>query len=269
MGRIRIPLPSRHRLPDENEVPLANGIAMNAPERVTVLEVSDPPVPAVSILQLTITDPEVLAALDEHSEGRARNEFATTCLKVGVLALRAARGQVDGDAIRRESESLMQSLAEKLESYRKDVERDVSENLSRYFDPKSGLFSSRVERLVKDDGELANLMRNQVQRAQTGLAETLTHFVGENSEFLKVLTPGESNKLQSAMRASLNEVMQAERAAILSQFTLDSKDSALSRLVAELKATHGDISSALTSSMTNMVQEFSLEKEDSALRTYP
>ena len=43
-------------------------------------------------LHLSITDPEVVAALAEAGEGRDRQEFAQTALRIGVLSLKAARG---------------------------------------------------------------------------------------------------------------------------------------------------------------------------------
>ena len=45
-------------------------------------------------LHLSITDPEVVAALTDAGEGRDRQEFAQTALRIGVLSLKAARGTI-------------------------------------------------------------------------------------------------------------------------------------------------------------------------------
>ncbi|MBI5479606.1 MAG: hypothetical protein HY906_12150 [Deltaproteobacteria bacterium] len=222
--------------------------------------------PARSVrLHLDLDDPEIVAAVVEHPDGPARVQFVTTCLKIGVLSLRAARGLVDGEAIRREGDTLVRQLTERLTGYRTLLESNLASTLTHYFDPRSGLFSLRVENLVKDDGELASLIRAQVATVQHDLQGTLEKFIGENSAFLALLSPGESNQLLTAMRSTVDDVLQTERAAILGQFSLDDPTSALSRLVRDLTTTHGSLTDALATKMETMVGEFSLDRPDSAL----
>ena len=54
------------------------------------------------ILELNITDPELIAELEQFAEPAERDEFALKALKIGVLALKQARGQIDADMVRRE-----------------------------------------------------------------------------------------------------------------------------------------------------------------------
>lgn len=214
---------------------------------------------------LTVSDPEVAAAVADYPVGPQRVEFINACLKVGVLAIRTARGVIDGEAIRRESDNLILRLTERLESHKDGVERDVSTSLKHYFDPASGLFMERVARLVKDDGELATVIKHQVESVQARLVQTFEQFVGQSSPLLTLLGPGESNALLAAMKDTVDRVLKAESAAIQQQFSLDKPDSALSRLTRELTKTHGDLTHALKSNMEEVVAEFSLDKADSAL----
>lgn len=237
----------------------------NANDEVPLDETITPSTPSALYLNFAVIDAEVAAALAEYPEGRARNEFAGTCLKVGVLALRAARGAVDGETVRREGDHLIDQLTEKLDRYRELLETNVSTTLTHYFDPASGRFAERVRSLTAENGELAALMRAQVQAAQTGLEKTFTSFVGENSPLLQALAPSDSNAMLLAMRQTVDSVLQAERATVLAQFSLDAPDSALSRLVRDLTKTHGDLTEALEKRMDEVVGEFSLDKEDSAL----
>jgi hypothetical protein len=55
-------------------------------------------------VHLAISDLEAIRAASDYPEGRARSEFIQTGLKIGVLPVRAARGVVDGDAIRKEGD---------------------------------------------------------------------------------------------------------------------------------------------------------------------
>lgn len=122
-------------------------------------------------VNLVISDPEVLLAASEYPEGRARTDFMLTALKIGVLSLRAARGVVDGDAVRKEGERLITQLTERLEGWRNLLEQGVTSSLSHYFDPSQGKFVERVERLVKADGDLASVMKLQVQTAEQSLTK--------------------------------------------------------------------------------------------------
>src|SRR5215472_3731690 len=51
-------------------------------------------------LRLEVTDPEVLTELRQRGEGDEREQFALAALRIGVLALRSAAGQVDAATIR-------------------------------------------------------------------------------------------------------------------------------------------------------------------------
>lgn len=214
---------------------------------------------------LTVQDPDVVAAVSEYPPGPQRNDFVNTCLKIGVLSLRAARGLVDGESIRREGDHLIATLTERLNGQREAMLGGVSSSLTHYFDPSSGLFTERMQRLVKDDGEIAGVMQEQMRQAQTGLTSMFERFVGENSEFFKLMAPDESNVLLAAMRKTVDEVLQAERAVILGQFSLDAPDSALSRLVRDLTRNHGEIGEALRKDMGSVVNEFSLDNKEGAL----
>lgn len=238
---------------------------MTTPQVTNEPAVESPAIAAEPIyVHLAITDPEVLAAVGEYS-GPQRSEFVSTCVKIGVLSLRAAKGVMDGDAIRSAGDHLLNQLTERLSAYRTNLEENVTGTLKHYFDPASGLFPVRVESLVKADGELARVIHDRVNTAQQGLEKTLERFLGENSAFLSLLSPTEGNRLLAAMRDVVTEVSVAEKVAIVSQFSLDDPQSALSRLVRELTTNHGELSKALQTQVSTVIAEFSLDRPDSAL----
>lgn len=136
-------------------------------------------------VHLAISDPEVIVAASEYPEGRSRTDFIQTALKIGVLSLRAARGVVDGDAIRKEGDVLLSQLNERLNGWRTNMEQNLTNSLSHYFDPKQGMFAERVERLVSDDGDLAGVMKGQVANAQLSLTNLFQQFVGKIANFSK------------------------------------------------------------------------------------
>src|SRR3954469_23129897 len=137
-----------------------------------------------SIVTFGVSDPEVLLALSEYPEGQARTNFLVTALKVGVLSLKAARGTLDADNVRREGDRLMEQLTERLNGWREQLEGRVTGSLSHYFDPKQGLFMERVDRLTRHDGELSGVVKQQVRDAELSLTKVFEQFVGENSQLL-------------------------------------------------------------------------------------
>lgn len=61
-------------------------------------------------LELEIEDSETIAELNRHEEAAERHQYAVTALRLGVLALRSARGEIDKDAIKREGEVLVSNV---------------------------------------------------------------------------------------------------------------------------------------------------------------
>jgi hypothetical protein len=100
---------------------------------------------------INLTDPETVAAISEVPEGADRDNFIVSCVRIGVLALRQARGTVDEQTIRHAGERLIDQLGG---------------TLAKYFDADNGLFEHRITALTSDGGELSALMRAQIIEAQ-------------------------------------------------------------------------------------------------------
>ena len=216
-------------------------------------------------LHLSVTDPETIAALSEASEGRDRQELALTALKIGILSLKAARGTVDGAAIRQEGDRLLGTLEERLVKHRELMDESLGGTLRSYFDPASGAFTERVQRLLRHDGELATVIGSQVDSARRTLDELLARHLGDESPLRTLLSPEEGNTFIAAVRGQVQQALEVQSEAIAHEFSLDLPDSALSRLVRELKDRHGDLERSLGERVASVVGEFSLDNKDSAL----
>lgn len=205
-------------------------------------------------LALTITDPELCAELAEHPDEQERSEFAIRAMKIGALALRQAQGRIDVEQVRREGSRLINDLAQKLEGHQREMTGQISNKLTEYFAPESGWFDQRVQRLIKNDGELEQLLRRQIGNNGSELAQTLAAHVGENSQLMQTLNPDANSGIISSLARATEQTLSNQREQILNEFSLDNADSALSRLVNELKKSNGDL-----------MGEFSLDRDDSAL----
>jgi hypothetical protein len=216
-------------------------------------------------LELRVTDYDSVVELLQKPEGRERDEYAIIALRIGLLSLKHARGQIDADLVRHEGEKLLLDLNHTLEQSRDEIHDSLSSTLREYFDPQSGRFQERVDRLIKQDGELEQLLHRQIGANGSELAATLAAHIGENSPLMKLINPEESDGLVSSIRSSIEGVLNTESERILKEFSLDNQQGALSRLVGELTEESGKLRKGLAEEVGHVVSEFSLDNEDSAL----
>jgi hypothetical protein len=218
------------------------------------------------ILSLVIEDSDILHQLRQFSEGSSRDAFALSAMKIGVLALRQAQGQVDAETLRQEGQHLMSELKQELTSKVIEIDHKVAGTLRTYFDPNSGSFTERVQRLIQKDGDLDRVLREKIGDAEESeLARTLAKRIGENSPLMKRLSPEDADGVVSKMSAAVESVLAEERQHILAQFSLDSESSALTRVVKELQKQNGELTGSMTQHLQAAVREFSLDDENSAL----
>lgn len=216
-------------------------------------------------LDLTVEDPDTIAELCQHTEGEDRERFALSALRIGVLALRQARGQVDGEQIRRQTDHMLMALQSQLNDHATLVHNRLTQSLKDYFDPESGRFQERVNRLIRKDGELEDVLRRQIGTEDSELSKTLAAHFGQESPLLKLLTPDESRGLVKALHDTFEEQLTFQRDRILGEFSLNNKEGALSRLIDELHTHHGKLTDNLQDKIDGVVKEFSLDEENSAL----
>ena len=205
-------------------------------------------------LELTVIDPELCAELRSYPEGEERQDFAINAMRIGALALRQAQGRIDAELVRAEGEQLMQNMAQKLSEHQDKTTQQISSTLKEYFDPNSGRFDQRVQRLISKDGELERLIMGQIGGDGSELARTLTAHVGKDSPLMQILNPDANSGIINSLTKATEQTLSDQRKRILNEFSLDNPEGALSRLVKELKKNNDDI-----------IGEFSLDREDSAL----
>src|SRR5258707_3697867 len=95
------------------------------------------------LLQLKVTDPEISAALRAHAEGEARNHYALGALRLGVLALRTAAGQIDTGEVRNAGQKLMSVMTSLLGERAPDLPEETASALRPDSEPQPGLLRER------------------------------------------------------------------------------------------------------------------------------
>lgn len=214
---------------------------------------------------ISISDPEVLHEVERREDGAAREAFVNQALRLGVLAVRQASGALDADVIRREGDQLLATVGSLLQNRTSALSESVTKLVLQYLDPASGSLPQRIDQLTKPDGDLESLLGRHFKGDQSTIAQTLAKHVGEQSPLFKLLSPKQSDGLLAALTESLKRALDGQRDDVLKQFSLDRKDSALSRLLTEVTSSNGKLRLELAEDVEKMVNEFSLDNEEGAL----
>jgi hypothetical protein len=217
------------------------------------------------VLTLAIDDADLRQELLQYEEGAERDAFAVSALKIGILALRSARGRIDAERVREEGDRLLAALSQTLGQHQRDISQQIAANLKEYFDPQGGRFTERVDRLIRQDGELEQVLRRQLAGDNSELARTLASHIGASSPLMQVLDPRAESGVSASIGAAVSQTLTEQRDHILREFSLDNKEGALARLIGELNAHQKLTSGNLQERIQAMVGEFSLDREDSAL----
>ncbi|MEW6217444.1 MAG: hypothetical protein AB1543_07160 [Candidatus Bipolaricaulota bacterium] len=220
------------------------------------------PTQGVLALDLKVSDPEVISELLKHGPGADRERFALSALRLGILALRQAGGELDTGAVREASQKMLHDLESLLRERGGEINSALGSALKQYFDPASGELSRRIESLLKQDGELERALRQHIGPEGSTLIRTLNQ---QLNPLLQLLDPDEAEGLKGRIEAMLNSALDDQRGRILREFSLDSEDSALSRLVRKVTEGNGKFTGDVKDLVNDLVGEFSLDKPDSAL----
>ena len=210
-------------------------------------------------LEMEVADPEVLTEL-RRQPPEQRDSYARQALRIGVLAMRMANGHVDAASIRMAGDKLLADLRETLAARGSEISSAIASALGQYFDPESGALHQRLRALISEDGELERVLRAHIGGDESQLARTLA-----DSPLIKMLAPDDESGFRKQLEGSLAEALSHQREAILGEFSLDNKQSALRRLIEELDERHAELRTDLAGKVDAVVSEFSLDSEDSVL----
>jgi len=212
------------------------------------------PLPLRMHVQVDVTDPEVIAEIRSRSEGD-RPAYILGALRVGVLAMRAATGQLDAGSIREAGAKLLGDLRELLTARGAEMSAAVKTELTKHFDPKTGTLPQRLDRLVGKNGEIERCLATQIAPENSVLAQALSQKLGEGSPIFRMLSPDDARGLKAQLETAIRTALDRQQQALLQEFSLDSADSALSRLVGRVEVVQRTVA-----------DQFSMDNEDSALR---
>lgn len=221
--------------------------------------------PDVLELTLRVSDPEVIAELLKIPDGAARDRFALSALRLGIISLRYANGQLDSATIKEAGDLLVGQIRELLLTRSTELTTHLAGALTQYFDPQTGLLAQKLQALTQKDGELERLLDAHLGPDDSMLAKSLSKHLGDKSPIFAMLSPTESTGLRAQVDTLLQQALTDQRDRLLREFSLDNKESALCRLVAELHANQSQLSNSMKDQIDVVTKEFSLDQPNSAL----
>lgn len=217
-------------------------------------------------LFLRISDSETCETLRSFDNEEERDQFALNALKFGCKMFREASGTIDRNALRKEGTGIIERMERALEDGSRESLQALTEEFRRFFDPESGIFQQRLERLISGDGsELNQALKQHLDRETENIGQILEKHVGENSELLKILSPDQKDGLIHQLQVQFQQTLGDQSQHILNQFSLDQEDSALNRLIKSISDSNGELKEELAGDVHNLQSEFSLDNENSAL----
>ena len=107
--------------------------------------------------------------------------------------------------------------------------------LNRFFDPKDGRVTERLQAFLSDDGTLAGLLRRFVGTERSVLSETLARQVGESSPLFKLLDPNESEGLVGLLEDRIERALERSRGELGRALDPLHEEGAVGRFLKELK----------------------------------
>lgn len=216
-------------------------------------------------ITLEVLDLDVISELEKHEEGHAREKYALSAMRLGVLALRQAAGELDASTVRDAAQELLAGLGQLLAERGSEITTDIAGSLRQYFDPSTGALPQRIDALLRNDGDLDRALRAHLGPENSTIAHALSRHLGEGSAIFKLLSPTDAGGVKAQIAGVLEGVLHEQQEQILGEFSLDNKESALSRLVGELASSNGELRTDLQNTVDGLAGEFSLDKPDSAL----
>lgn len=180
-------------------------------------------------LSLNLDDPVILAYLGAFPEADQPGR-AVAALKMGVTVLQLAGQTIDTDIVK-------EAFA--------DLEEGIGKSLAQYFKDKDGILPRSLEGVFGHKGQLTQVFHGFFDPADGKLNRLIEAQIGPSSRFGKSLDPKSKDGIICLLEQKVRELVEAKIDELLSEFSLDDEESAMSRFKAMLASGLNEIKQAL------------------------
>jgi hypothetical protein len=184
--------------------------------------------PAIQ-LALELREPLLVAYFERFVEPE-RSAKALEALKVGVIALQTACPTLDTQIVK-------DQFAE--------MQVDFGKALARYFAEKDGIVPKSLNDAFGDKGALSEFFVRYFDPEKGRLVRLMEGQVGPTSEFGQLLNPRNKNGVIATIEEKVNQLVEAKLDEVLTEFSLDDDESAMSRLKTMIDSAFNGLREAL------------------------
>jgi hypothetical protein len=180
-------------------------------------------------LALEVREPLLVAYFERFAEPE-RAAKALEALKVGVIALQTACPTLDTQIVK-------DQFAE--------MQDDFGQALSRYFAEKDGIVPKSLNDAFGDKGALSRFFLRYFDPETGRLVRLMDGQVGPSSRFAKLFDPKNKDGVIVTIEDKVKQLVEAKLDEVLTEFSLDDDDSAMSRLKTMIDSAFSGLREAL------------------------
>lgn len=141
----------------------------------------------------------------------ARDGVAADAWRIGLRALGSAIAQAREACLEDVGARLEETLQAQIVRLGEEQRARLTELLARFFDPREGQVSARLEAFVREGGELETLLRRHLDPENGTLATALARRVGEHSPLFRLLDPAHGEGAVQAIRDAVKAALDGSR----------------------------------------------------------
>jgi hypothetical protein len=186
---------------------------------------------AADIRDRRIESLSLFADLDESQ----REQLVVDAWSIGLRALRNAHSAAQESKLRDVGDALVSDIDRQLRDHIDQQQATIAGVLARFFDPKDGQVTQRLEAFVADQGVLARLLDKYLGPQNSVLAEALARQVGESSPLFKKLSPTESDGVLKSLENQLRVAMSQGHTELVRALDPLAEDGAVARFLRSLR----------------------------------
>jgi hypothetical protein len=173
--------------------------------------------------------------LFEGLDEERREQLACDAWSIGLRALHNAHTAAQESRLEDVGTALITDIDRQLRSHVDQQQATIAAVLARFFDPRDGQVTRRLEAFVDDEGILARLLDRFLGPTNSVLAAALAKQVGEASPLFRKLSTTESDGLVKVLEAQLRSVMDDSHTELLRALDPLAEDGAVARFLRSLR----------------------------------
>ena len=181
------------------------------------------------ILNLEVTDPGSIHYLGQFNDDEINNR-ALEAVKIGIIAIQSATPVIDTRIV----EERFGEFTHFMDACMTDFNKDIGVELDKFFNSENGSLGRDMDSFLGDKGKLGQLLTHYFGGETSHLLTLMSKQLGPGSQFAQTLDPSNKEGVICRIENVVKKYLEIQSGDILGEFSLDVKDSAISRLKASI-----------------------------------